>query len=93
VVVWDAATGQRRYTMASGTSYMGAIAFSPDGTILATGQSDNAIHLWDMATGRELIALARHTGQVISIVWSPDGTRIASASQDGTVRAWNVPMQ
>jgi WD40 repeat protein/serine/threonine protein kinase len=66
------------------------VAFSPDGTRLASTGQDGTVRLWDAADGRTLHVLRGHTGEVMSVAFSPDGTRLASASWDHTVKVWNV---
>ncbi len=101
--VWDVATGENRGEMpeksrpknkqneiaiavwAGGSS--GAVAFSPDGTWLATA-SDYIARLWERGTGRK--APMKHGGRVRAVVFSPDGTRLATASEDKMARLWET---
>jgi WD40 repeat protein len=67
-----------------------AIAFSPDGTMLAGGGEDTNIHLWDVTSGSQLSVLRGHTGPLNSISWRNDGYHLVSGSDDGTIRSWNL---
>ena len=67
-----------------------ALAFSPDGQLLATGCHDGSVHLWDIATRREVCTLEGHTQGVIYVAFAPDGKTLASGSWDMTVRLWDV---
>jgi WD40 repeat protein len=68
-----------------------SVAWSPDGTRLASASYDRAVQIWDARTGqRAPTALLGHTNAVFGVAWSPDGTRLASASDDQTVRVWDT---
>jgi WD40 repeat protein len=64
------------------------VAFSPDGTILATTSDDQTVRLWDPVTGKQLRTLTGHTRPVYGVAFSPDGTILATAGDD-TVRLWD----
>ena len=66
-----------------------SVAWSPDGSRLATASWDGTARVWD-ASGREILTLEGNRGQVNSVSWSPDGTRLATASWDGTARVWDA---
>jgi WD40 repeat protein len=72
------------------------LAFSPDGTRLASThadqqEGDGRICLWDVATGAELACFGGHSTWITALAFAPDGTRLATASQDETVLIWDVP--
>ena len=65
-----------------------AIAFSPDGTRLATASHASRICLWDARTGESIAApLVGHTDVVLSLVFVDDN-RLLSSSWDGAIRIW-----
>jgi WD40 repeat protein len=66
-----------------------SLAFSPDGTRLATGTGDGTIYIWTLKT-RSRHVLRGHTGAVVSVRFSADGRSLVSASADTTARLWNV---
>ena len=67
-----------------------SLAFSADGTRLATGSSVGNVRLWATSTGEELSVLRGHKPWITDMAFSPDGTRLASASLDKTVRIWDT---
>ena len=73
-----------------------AIAFSPDGSTLASRSQDNTIRLWDVSTGAHKHTLEGHTdngiptADVTAIAFSPAGSILASGSADNTIRLWDA---
>jgi len=66
-----------------------AVAYSPDGSTLATAGDDNTIRLWNPTTGQQAHQLTGHQGGVRAVAYSPDGSTLATAGNDGTIRLWN----
>ena len=92
VQLWDVTTGEEKNTLRGHTRRIYAIAFSPNGTTIATagGHGDNTVYLWDTTTGKHKATFERHTGSVNAIVYSPDGNTLATASSDNTVQLWDA---
>lgn len=75
--------------LTNATASLRSVAFSPDGTLLATGGLGQTIHVYEAATAKYLTALKGSLGSVGSIAFSPDGKLLASGSKDATVRVWD----
>src|SRR6266702_2391580 len=79
-----------RHTLRGHSDWIGRIAWSPDGKILASPSVDQTIRLWDAQTGQHLRTLEGHSNSVISVAWSPDGKTLASGADDKTIRFWDA---
>jgi WD40 repeat protein len=66
------------------------VAFSPDGTRLATASTDGTARVWDAASGKEVAVCQGHADQVLFAAFSPEGSRLATASPDRTARVWDA---
>jgi len=66
------------------------VAFSPDGSAVASCSRDKTLRLWDAVTSRRLRQLEGHTEPVWGVAFSPDGSAVASCSRDRTVRLWDA---
>ena len=73
-------SGRELLTLSGHTDAVNGVAFSPDGTRLATASGDQTAKVWDVASGREVLTLTGHTDAVHGVAFSPDGTRLATAS-------------
>lgn len=65
------------------------VAFSPDGTSMASAGRDGTARVWSIATGQELVRL-KHDAPVSAVAFSPHGTMLSTAAFDGTARLWDI---
>jgi WD40 repeat protein len=72
------------------TSFGSSLAVSPDGKLIATGNSDGTTSLLHADSGKLEMTLRGQTGPVTSVAFSPDGVELATVRSDKTIRMWNV---
>ncbi len=90
-IIWDAASGEQRFTLSGHTDVVTSVAWSPDSQYIVTGSRDATAKIWDAATGTELDTLFGHGNEWVNdVAWSPDGALIATASNDTTVKLWTA---
>lgn len=67
-----------------------AIAFSPDGSLILSGNNDGSVELWERASGKLIRTFSGHKETVTSVAFSPDGTHVLSGSDDRTMKLWEL---
>ncbi len=95
ILQWDVATGRKLPTLAANEPFVGAIAYSPDGRIVAVlrnGKAGDAgdIRLGEAASGKECLRIKQPRGPMQSLAIAPDNRRLAVGSIDGSIRVWDV---
>jgi WD40 repeat protein len=75
-------------TLRGHTAGVLAVAFSPDGKLLASGDAEGVVKVWDRRALRETLTLRGHRGAVRAVAFSPDGKSLASGGANGVVRLW-----
>jgi len=69
---------------------VGAVVWSPDGSLLATSSKDGTVRIWDGASHRHLHTITAHEGGIRAAVFDQLGRVLATGGQDGTVKLWQV---
>lgn len=105
---WDVETGQSRGAIRAHLSFTReaeailSMAFSPDGTSLATSGADGTIRLWEARTHRQVTMLAEKSlfalwagaelrTEPCCLVFTPSGDALASGHDDRMIRLWDSP--
>src|SRR2546426_1049427 len=87
--LWRLCRSDALFTLYGHSNTVAAVAFSPDGRILATGSGDKTVKLWDISTRKEIATLP-HNDRVPSVTFSPDGRFLTTACDDRTIRIWDA---
>jgi len=91
--IWDVERRSRVTAMDIGSpSVLGwAIAFSPDGRLVATSGIDPLVHIWDVRTGKLVRELEQNVGNAVwALDFSPDSSIIVISGGDGFASLWDV---
>ncbi|MFN6513317.1 MAG: NB-ARC domain-containing protein [Nostoc sp. CreGUA01] len=67
-----------------------SVTFSPNGQLLATGDTNNEIRLYQVAGGKQLLSCNGHTGWIWSVAFSRKGHMLASGSEDQAIKLWDL---
>jgi len=69
---------------------MACMAYSPDGSTVATGGDDAKVKLWNTSSGFCFVTFSEHEAKVSGLAYTPNGKVVLSCSLDGTVRAFDM---
>ncbi|NLX98278.1 MAG: hypothetical protein GXY83_19140 [Rhodopirellula sp.] len=95
IALLDMVTGKPAVTLQSQGSEIWAVAFSPNGELLASaggrlGRSEGSLSLWDLKRSVRVGDLAGHAGPVFCTAFSQSGEYLFSAGAEGLIRVWDV---
>ncbi|HLI90935.1 MAG TPA: hypothetical protein VKV37_19755 [Ktedonobacteraceae bacterium] len=83
-------SGTALFTYRGQVDFVSAVAWSPGGLLVATGNWDKTVSVWNAKTGDVLSTYTGHSELVDAVAWSPNGRYIASGSWDHTVQLWDA---
>jgi WD40 repeat protein len=72
------------------TNKICSVAWSPDGTRIASASEDMTVQVWEAMSGIPILTYRKHSDRVNGVAWSPDNTHIVSGSSDKTAQIWNA---
>jgi WD40 repeat protein len=90
VIFHDVETLRRRATFRLQNVLVNALAFSPDGRILAAATNDGKVWFWDAVTRVQLICFDWGIGWVSTVAFAPDGMTATAAGENGRIVVWDV---
>ena len=77
-------------TLEGHTSWVHAVALTPDGRYAISGSGDAILRMWDLEGNQPPRCFTGHKGPIKSVAITPDGRRVVSASSDQTLRVWEL---
>jgi WD40 repeat protein/tRNA A-37 threonylcarbamoyl transferase component Bud32 len=80
--------GTSLYTYRGHSNLVHVVAWSPDGSKLASGGDDRVVQVWEAFTWKHLLSYQEHTRSLRSMIWSSDGNLIASGSANQIGQVW-----
>jgi WD40 repeat protein len=89
IQIYNSVTFQEIHTIANGSSSYN-IAYSPDGTKLASGFNESSVVIWDVASGSALLTLDGHKNFITGVAFSPDGAILATGASEEPIKLWDA---
>jgi WD40 repeat protein len=88
--LFDLRSGQQSAPLAGHRERLVRLAFSPDGSTLASGADDRLVMVWDVASGQRRAVYTGHAARVNALAFSPDGTALWSGGDDRAIFDWDL---
>lgn len=82
--------GNELYVKDKHSEWVTAVAFSPDGVLLASGDRNGGLRVWESDSGGEYLNLEAHKAAITALAWRSDSNVLASSSEDGEVILWEM---
>ena len=89
VKLWEISTQNEIATLRH-DGYVWALAFSPNGRLLAAGDGEGMVKIWDVQRQESIAQLAGDTNSVYAVAFSPDSRTLTTAGYHGKIKLWSV---
>ena len=89
IEVLNVASGTPITTLTKHKQIVSALAFSPNGEHLVSGDTEGNLSVWTVASWRESRELIGHTNGITAVAFHPNGSQVITASRDHTARVWD----
>jgi hypothetical protein len=89
--IWDYGKEKMRQEIEGHGQRINAVAYSPNGKMIASGSEDNTLRTWYASNGRDIQTYKAGKNDVLAVSWSPDSDYIAGGlSWDGNILVWDA---
>jgi WD40 repeat protein len=88
--LWDS-SGKLLRTFGHEFGGMSTLAFSPDGTVLASAGLDANVHFWDVSTGQRKASVADQLLATFAMAFTADGRQLVTGGASGAIEIVDVP--
>lgn len=90
ITIHDVASHKQLLRLRGHSDLVSSVAFSPDGSQLASGSRDQTVRLWNMANGAALQTFDEPKAAVVRVAFSPDGARLIAGYDSGQIVMWDI---
>jgi WD40 repeat protein/mono/diheme cytochrome c family protein len=93
VQIWDVAAKKLKLSVPVTFDTVYGASWSPDGTKVAFGCTDNTVRAIDAKTGQQVLFMGSHDDWPLDTAFSADGSHLTSVGRDGTAKLTEVATQ
>ncbi|MCX5759795.1 MAG: WD40 repeat domain-containing protein, partial [Candidatus Hydrogenedentes bacterium] len=90
LLVWGTAKWAQVRALKTTVGSARAVAFSPDGGLLAAGNQTGELKVWETKSGQERFVANAHLGFISTVAFTTDGAHVITASSDRTAKLWDA---